>query len=238
MRVLTLDIETAPGEPYDDVNMVRKPDGSDSSTWVAEPKFPPLPLHVPEVICWLNVESVAGKPTFEMTIYDRGAEMTEADALNLLARDLKSAGRLVSWNGRGFDMPLLNLRAMKFGVDWSFWEDRRHRFPNFKKPLFHYDMQDQLGDYGAARSIALDRTAKLIGLPGKVGIDGGEVKAALEAGDRRRVIAYCCNDVFETYMVYLAYANSHLGGGKHAQAVVDAAMEWAKSDRYLSEFYG
>lgn len=243
MNVLTLDIETRPSEPYDEVELVpaaleeeETPGEVIKPRWVRQPKFPPLPLHVPEVIAWLVVDAVAGKPTFKMNIYD-AADGNEPAALERLAQDLRVASRLVTWSGRGFDMPLLNLRAMKHGVDWSFWDEKRHRFPNYKKPLFHYDMQDQLGDYGAARAISLDRTARLIGLPGKVGIDGGGVKEALDAGDRRRVVAYCCNDVFETYMVYLAFANSHLGGGAQAQRVVDAAFAWAKADDYLGEFY-
>jgi DNA polymerase elongation subunit (family B) len=238
MKVVTLDIETST-KGYDEKNMVRKYHGEDESRWSAEPKFPPLPLHVPEVICWLVVETLAGEPTFKMNIYDRGREPTETEESGLMriADDLRSSERLVTWNGRGFDMPLLNLRAMKGGVDWSFWDGKRHRFPNYKKALFHYDMQDQLGDYGAARSISLDRTAKMLGLPGKVGIDGGGVAEALANGDRRKVVAYCCNDVFETYLVYLAYANTHLGGGAKTQRVVDKALKWATLDEYLGDFY-
>ena len=236
MRVVTLDIETTPSEPYDEVEMIRQPADSESSEWVIKKKFPPLPLHVPEVICWLKVETVDGVPVFEMEIFDR-AEENEISALTRLGKDLKAADRLVTWNGRGFDMPLLNLRAMRYGVDWSFWKSRRHRFPNYKKPLYHYDLQDQLGDYGAARSISLNRASKLIGLPGKVGISGGDVEDSIKRGDRDSVIAYCCNDVFETYMVYLAYVNSHLGGNR-VQAFVDASMAWAKQYEYLKRFYG
>jgi predicted PolB exonuclease-like 3'-5' exonuclease len=238
VRVTTLDIETSISEPYDEHELVPRLTGvGDEICWEKKPKFPPLPLHIPEVICWLNVQTTNGqKPVFRMEYYDADAE-DEKKALERIAKDLLVADRLATWNGRGFDMPLLNLRAMRYGVNWSFWPDRRHRFPNFKTGLHHYDMQDQLGDYGAARSISLDRTSKLMGLPGKVDIDGAEVFEALKRGERRRVIAYCHNDVFENYYVYLGYIRSHFGGGEAMTRLMEAALEWARTNEFLAEFY-
>lgn len=249
MRVITIDIETTT-EGYDEHDLIPewpeerkgKPIADASTTreplWSPRRKFPPLPLHKPEVICALVVDSVANAPTFEMLVFDAAVDDEQA-FLKKLGVELTNADRLVTWNGRGFDMPLLNLRALKHGADWSFWEGKRHRFPNYKKPLFHFDMQDQLGDYGAARSISLDRTSKLIGLPGKVGIDGGGVAEAIANGDRRKVIAYCCNDVFETYLVYLAFCNSHLAPAHAAQVqrTIDKALAWAALHEYLGDFY-
>ena len=112
------------------------------------------------------------------------------------------ADRIVTWNGRRFDMPLLNLCAMETGIDWSFWIDRRHRFPNYRNPLRHYDLADQIGDY--ATSLGLDATARRLGLAGKLDVDGSQVRDIWE-DDPDLVVRYCCEDVFETFMIYLRW---------------------------------
>ena len=233
MRVTTLDIETALSEPYDEI--VPKPERGEGGgvNWKPEPKFAPLPLHVPEVIAWLNADG----DQLELKVYDRG-EHDESAKLVDLGKDLRKSRRLVTFNGRGFDMPLLSLRAMLRGVDWAFWEGRRHRFGNYKKSLYHYDLQDQLGNFGAARAISLDRTAKLLGLPGKREVCGSDVFGMIEAGRRREVVVYCCDDVLQTWLVYLYFCRSHLGADNDkTEAAIAAALAFAKANEYLGELY-
>ena len=233
MKVITLDMETDQEEPYTEISPRPVADG-DSVAWEPEPKFPPLPLHVPAVISWL----LADGDQLKMKYWARGESPEEA-GLAELANDIRAARRLVTWNGRSFDMPLLSLRAMKFGVDWSFWEAKRHRFGNFKTPLFHYDLQDQLGDFGAARGLSLDRTAKLIGLPGKRDVCGADVAALMGAGELSRVVTYCCDDVLQTWIVYLAFCNSHLGAPSDVtQNAVNRTMAYARSHALLGPLYG
>ena len=234
MKVVTLDIETSLSEPYDEI--APRPEVGDGGgvTWRPEPKFAPLPLHVPEVIAWLKADG----EDLELKVYDRGDD-DETAALAELGADLRWAKRLVTFNGRGFDMPLLSLRAMKRGVDWSFWDRCRHRFGNYKKALFHYDLQDQLGDFGAARAISLDRVAKLLELPGKREVCGGDVFEMIEAGNRERVVSYCCDDVLQTWLVYLAFCHSHLGAdGEQTQAAINRALAYARGHEHLAELYG
>jgi predicted PolB exonuclease-like 3'-5' exonuclease len=234
MRVTTLDIETTLSEPYDEIVSIPERGSGGGVNFRPEPKFAPLPLHVPEVIVWLNATDGG---TLELKIYDRGAD-DEAVKLAELGKDLRESRRLVTFNGRGFDCPLLSLRAMKLGVDWSFWDGKRHRFGNYKKALYHYALQDQLGDFGAARAISLDRTAKLLGLAGKRDVCGGQVFELIEAGKRREVILYCCDDVIQTWLVYLAFCHSHLGAkGDQTQAAIDATMKFAREHEYLGELY-
>lgn len=214
MRTIVLDVETSLLE-----------------TW-AEDSFPPLPLHVPEIVCWLISDD--GK-RFELHCWDL-AEMPEARGLRLLSDTLKSSDRLVTWNGRGFDMPLLSLRALATGVDWSWWEQRRHRYPNYKTPLWHYDLMDQLSDYGAARGLSLDRVSRICGLAGKVDLHGGEVGAALRRGERARVRDYCARDVFLTFVLYLRWSASH-GQARGAGDAERDAEAWARGNRWLAQFY-
>jgi 3'-5' exonuclease len=151
-----------------------------------------------------------------------------------LVEDLRKSDRCVTWNGRGFDLPLLSLHALADGLDFSWYESRRHRFPNYKTPLWHYDMQEQLGDYGAVR-LGLDRVAKLLGL-GKQGMHGADVFEALAQGRREEVLAYCMNDTLITYLIYLRWSQTH-GAAKGAAEAFDQTLAWAKSHSVLKEFY-
>lgn len=216
MKVIALDVETSLREPW------------------TEPTFAPLPLHQVEIACWL----VAENGSTEMRFYDRAVDEDSVDGclgLKRLAADLRAADRLVTWSGRGFDMPLLSLHALAEGVDWAWWEARRHRFPNYKTPLFHFDMQDQLSDYGAARGLSLDRVARLLGL-GKQGMHGADVGAYLERGERVQVMAYCMNDVLITYLIYLRWSATH-GGAAAALDAYERALTWAKQHSVLGSFY-
>jgi hypothetical protein len=211
MRVVTLDLETSISEPWED-------------------GFPPLPLHVPEIACML----IADGGELDLRVWDRAVE-PEPVGLARIGAVLDEARRLVTFNGRGFDMPLLSLRAMVTGTDWSWWETRRHRFPGYNKALWHYDILEQLGDYGAARGLLLDRVAKLLGL-GKQGMHGADVAEALRDGRRADVAAYCANDCLITYVIYLRWYASH-GGDPAAAIAADRALEWAKNNSVLSRFY-
>lgn len=187
--------------------------------------FPPLPLHRPVVVAWLSVAVPVRDPAADMRLYCwTEDDCPEREMLSVLGGHLRTADRLVTWNGRGFDMPLLSLRAMMHGVDWLFWEESRHRFGNKYRLLYHYDMLEQLGDFGAARSISLNNVSKLLGLPGKDTIHGSDVDGLVKSGRLDRAARYCQEDVMQTFLVYLAYCRSHLHGpGRHLDVAVEAA---------------
>jgi len=194
-------------------------------------KFPPLPYHIPEVIVWLCTENSTGELT--LNSYDL-AETDERLVLELLATDIRSSQRMVSWNGRTFDMPLLNLRAMLKRVDWSFWIEKRFRFENYKRKLYHYDMIEQLGNYGSARSLSLDRVGMLLGLQGKNIMHGDEVADTLKT-DRKKVVRYCVSDVCQTFLVYLLFCGTHLGAGEKAFQQFDKIKGALIEKGYLKE---
>jgi predicted PolB exonuclease-like 3'-5' exonuclease len=207
MRTIVLDIETwAP----------HWQDGERG--WEAD-SFPPTAFHEPVVICWLVVDNRKDVEGGNETVHcdlrlevHRVDERPERDILLALAADFRKAGRLVTWNGRSFDMPIISCRAMALGLDWAWWHRWRHRYPRSGRPLMHYDLQDQLGDEGAARGIRLDRIAKMCGLKGKPeDIDGSKVEAEWSAGNRQRVADYCVGDVLDLYEIYLRFALSFFG---------------------------
>jgi hypothetical protein len=109
---------------------------------------------------------------------------------------------LVTYNGRGFDMPVIASRCMKHGVPFKHYfqtQDVRYRF----SAAGHFDLMDYMSDFGAARAVSLDTMAKLIGLPGKVGVDGKDVGPMVHAGRIAEVEAYCLCDVAQTTGLFL-----------------------------------
>jgi 3'-5' exonuclease len=117
--------------------------------------------------------------------------------------------QLVSWNGSGFDLPVLHHRAMVHGVSAArYWEkgdnDRDFRSNNYlgRYHARHVDVMDVLACYQARASAGLDAMARLCGFPGKLGMDGADVGAAIEAGRLADVRSYCETDVMNTYLLY------------------------------------
>jgi predicted PolB exonuclease-like 3'-5' exonuclease len=109
---------------------------------------------------------------------------------------------IVTWNGRGFDMPVITSRALKHGVSMPWWySDRSTRYRYSTDG--HLDLMDFLADYGAAKNSRLDIYAKLVGLPGKVGVDGSQVAPMVHAGKLDEVNAYCLCDVAQTAALFL-----------------------------------
>ncbi len=117
--------------------------------------------------------------------------------------------RLVSFNGRGFDLPVLKLRALKYGIDanWLFnsgdkWSNYGSRYDN----TWHVDLADVLADYGAARGAPkLDEVCTLIGLPGKLDVSGAHVADMYAEGRLRHIRDYCETDILNTYLLYLRW---------------------------------
>lgn len=111
---------------------------------------------------------------------------------------------LVSWNGRGFDMPVLLARALVHGVSASGWfagnkfDRYRYRFAES-----HLDLMDQMSDHGAAKAMKLDSVAAGCGMPGKIGGHGSEVAGMFERGEIDEIAAYCNCDVLNLYGVLL-----------------------------------
>ena len=120
--------------------------------------------------------------------------------------------QLVSWNGAGFDLPVLVQRALIHGVAAAkFWDqgedDRDFRFNNYlgRYHTRHLDLMDVLAMYQSRASAGLDAIARLSGFPGKIGMDGSEVGTAFRDGEIDRIRSYCETDVMNTYLVYLRF---------------------------------
>jgi len=108
--------------------------------------------------------------------------------------------KLVTFNGRGFDLPLLELAAFRFGCSARdhFYNSRNRYTGN------HIDLFDWMSNYGACRLTGgLNLLAKLVGKPGKMAIAGDQVYAMHKAGQLREINDYCMFDTLDTYFVFL-----------------------------------
>ncbi len=109
---------------------------------------------------------------------------------------------VVTWNGRTFDMPVITSRALRHGVPMPWWfTDRNTRYRYSTDG--HFDLMDFLADFGAAKNARLEVYAKLVGFPGKVGVDGSQVLPLVHAGKLAEVNAYCLCDVVQTAAIFL-----------------------------------
>ena len=119
---------------------------------------------------------------------------------------------LVSWNGSGFDLPVLTYRALLAGIQAKrFWEtgegDDAFRFNNYLSRYHwrHTDLMDVLSGFHHRNRVSLANMACLLGLPGKLGFDGSQVWQTWQAGDLASIRRYCETDVLNTWLIYLRF---------------------------------
>lgn len=120
--------------------------------------------------------------------------------------------RLVSWNGSGFDLPVLHYRSLIHGVQAPrYWDmgddDREFKFNNYLNRYHtrHTDLMDLLAKYNGRANAPMDDLAKLCGFPGKLGMDGSQVWRAWSEGQQDEVRAYCETDVVNTWLMYCRF---------------------------------
>lgn len=119
---------------------------------------------------------------------------------------------LVSWNGSGFDLPVLTYRALLAGVQARrFWEigdaDLAFRYNNYLSRFHwrHIDLMDVLSGFQPRGRVSLANMACLLGLPGKLGFSGAQVWDAYLEGNLLGIRRYCETDVLNTYLIFLRF---------------------------------
>lgn len=139
-------------------------------------------------------------------------DSTEPEALQRFFEGVnRYVPQLVSWNGRGFDLPVLATRALVHGVTAAcFWDtgndNKDFRWSNYINRFHdrHVDLMDVLSLYGG-RGSPLDELARLAGFPGKVGVGGGAVWESYCAGEVTAIRNYCEADTVNTYLLFLRF---------------------------------
>jgi 3'-5' exonuclease len=174
-----------------------------------------LPLHLQRILCI----SVVFRNTEGLRIHsfvDRD-NASEGKIIQQFFNSLdKHIPQLVSWNGGGFDLPVMHHRGMIKGVQahkyWDMGEGGDHDSREFKwnnyisrYHLRHLDLMDLLALYQAKANAPLDAMAKLCGFPGKLGMDGAQVYESYLAGGIEDIRRYCETDVMNTYLLYCRF---------------------------------
>ena len=198
---LILDIETVP-----DAQRWHRPESPHGT----ESPFPPSWAHrIVTLGClWLD-HGYRLKRIGVIEDPEGGAATSDDDRERRLLQDFsRFVGRerpvLVTYNGRSFDLPVIALRSLCHGVSlaWYYRESNvRYRYSE----QGHLDLCDWLADHGATRSGSLDAIARLIGLPGKMGVDGSQVEGLYRAGQLPLIQQYCLADVAQTALLFLRF---------------------------------
>lgn len=147
---------------------------------------------------------------------------------------------LVSFNGRTFDIPLMELSAFRYGIAIPDWFNLNERTYDQNRNRYnqgaHYDLQEIITNYGATRlSGGLNLLANLLGKPGKMGIAGHMVQDLYDKGELGQINDYCRCDVLDTYFVLLR--TKVLTGElslEGEQKLIEDTVEWLqmKSEEY------
>jgi len=225
-RFLTLDIETVPDEALVGAvaGVPSRPYSEQLGRVVAERRartggrsdFLPLPFHRPVAACSLEAQEDGGVLTVtDLAVWtDRGGP---GDERGFLERFWERAARatLVTFHGRGFDLPVLELRSLKHAIASGL---------GVAEPERQFDVKEALSGRGAAQAAPLDLYAKLVGLPGKEEVVGADVQRLYAAGDLDRIAAYCMTDVVQTYLLFLRcrLLEGSLGADGYAESAADA----------------
>ena len=206
-----------------------------SSEWVKEDPFPPPQAHRVVAISWVDLSGDDNewyKLLSGETLCRWSHDVAEADHIetHLLTTfgeaQEKDLATLVTWNGRVFDLPVINLRSFRHGLPcpWYYGErDVRYRYSE----AGHCDLMDVFSDHGAARHMKLGDVARLVGLPGKVGpVSGASIGQIYAGGDDQDamndVAKYCLSDSLQT--AYL-FACSRVHKGMISREYFDAVVK-------------
>jgi predicted PolB exonuclease-like 3'-5' exonuclease len=171
-----------------------------------------LPLHLHRVI----VISCALRERDSFRVWSIGGD-SEGELIQRFFDGVeKYTPQLVSWNGGGFDLPVLHYRGLLHGVKapryWDMGEGDYRDSRDFKWNNYisryhqrHLDLMDLLALYQPRANAPLDEIAQLLGLPGKLGMAGAGVWDAFQAGRTEDIRRYCETDVANTYLIYLRF---------------------------------
>ena len=232
MNTLVFDIETVP-----DTDLGRRIHGLDglSDEQVAEVMFTKRRQETGSD--FLSHEqhrvvaiSVAMRSRDTLKVWSLGEEgSSEKDLIERFFDGLeKYTPDLVSWNGAGFDLPVLHYRSLLHSVTAArYWEtgdgDSSFRYSNYLSRFHwrHVDLMDVLSGFQGRGRASLNDVATLLGFPGKVGMHGSQVWRVYLQGELARIRDYCETDVLNTYLVYLRFQllRGHLNAAEHAGEV-------------------
>ena len=169
-----------------------------------------LPLHLQRIVAI----SVTFRTADTFRLWSLGDE--DSSEAEIVRRFFDGIERytpdLVSWHGGGFDLPVLNYRALRHKIQAPrYWEtgdnDRDFKWNNYMSRFHwrHVDLMDVLAGFQPRGRASLDQMAVLLGFPGKLGMSGDKVWDTYLEGGIREIRDYCETDVLNTWLIYLRF---------------------------------
>ncbi len=174
-----------------------------------------LPLHLLKIVAisivYRGIGDDMGKWLAVRSLGDKSS--SEADLLQQFFDEVE--GRtpvIVSWGGSAFDFPVIHYRALRHGISApAYWENgknnKEYRHDNYlsRHHERHTDLKDVLASYNPEASAPLNDMAKLLGFPGKIGLEGSQVWDEYQSGNINGIRNSCETDTLNTYLIYLRY---------------------------------
>jgi 3'-5' exonuclease len=208
--------------------------------------FFPIPFHIPIAIATMQVDENYRILALGCFGADR---FSEPELVSRFWQVFENSQILVTFNGRGFDLPVLETRALKYALSLPKYfgpgqAKNTYRSSRYSD-AYHVDLCDFLSNYGAVyRRGSLDILAKIIGLPGKYTIAGEDVEYLFRQGRQKEINQYCITDVLQTYLLFLRVEllRGKLNTAGYENAVAGARESLAKrssnagADNFLLEF--
>lgn len=166
----------------------------------ADGSFPPWPQHRPVAASFLSADWASDGYRFSLdTLICRPGE--EGAFYDGVDRLLPAGVTSMSYNGRGFDLPVLQLQAMaahRFGASGLSTHTYAHRYG-----AKHCDLADQMSGYGGTRRTGLAELCRALDIPVKTSVHGADVGALWRVGDEDAIVRYVEEDVIATYILWL-----------------------------------
>lgn len=204
--------------------------------------FPRLPLH--EVVCISGLWAEDGQiKLFSFSQQDMSEKQILSKFLGIFDKRFPT---LVSWNGSGFDLPVLLMRAMLHGITAAGLLDQgeldsSRKYNNYQNRYQnrHTDLMDSLAMFNGRNFQRLDDVAQLLGFPGKLGDSGYRVTDYVQGQHWDKLTQYCERDVVNTWLIYLRWQllRGHVSVDAHQQwllATADYLAEQPQHQQFLN----
>jgi predicted PolB exonuclease-like 3'-5' exonuclease len=207
--------------------------------------FFPLPYHIPIAIATLQADENYRIRSLGCLGIDR---FSEAELVARFWQIFENAATLVTFNGRGFDLPVLEIQALKHGLALPRYfatGDSKQSYRGRYSEAYHIDLCDFLSNFGAAhRRGSLDVLARLVGLPGKYSIAGEDVEYLYRQKRLKEINQYCTTDTLQTFLLFLRVEllRGRLNAESYREAIAAAREDLAQraasagSENFLADF--
>ena len=213
MKKVVLDIET-----------VLDADAAARAGFQEADGFPPFPLHSLACVSLLIIQQdEKARPVFSIRSFSR-EQMTERAIVASVERVLSDSFEVVTYNGRGFDVPVLMTRVALTG-EYAPTIARLHGQSRYTRGI-HVDLLDVVTAYGAAPKLKLHQLCAAFSIPAKFEAEGGDVAALVAASDWQRVVNYCETDVVATYLASQMWQSAQRGAAEVALDSWGGLADW------------